>query len=138
MNRRTISLLVATGACLSLGSLAGLAAQATGDLWQITPQMAMQGITLPMPPQQICSAKQWTRPPAGSGPDPTCMASDFMMSGNKATWKIACQSPPSTGVGEITRMGADSWTGSIKFTSAQGEMTINLAASRSGECNSPS
>ena len=138
MTRTTISYLVAMGACLSLGSFTGLAAQATGDLWQITPQMAMQGITLPMPPQQVCSAKQWTRPPAASGPDPSCMASDFMVSGDKAAWKITCQSPPSTGVGEITRMGADRWTGSIKFNSAQGEMTINLTANRTGDCNNPS
>jgi hypothetical protein len=66
------------------------------------------------------------------------MASDFMQSGNKAAWKITCQSPPSTGAGEITRMGDSAWTGTIKFTSAQGEMTINLSASRTGECNNPS
>jgi hypothetical protein len=137
MNRLTISYLVATGACLSLGSLAGLAAQATGDLWQITPQMAMQGITLPMPPQQVCSAKQWTRPPAGSGPDPTCMASGFAMSGNTASWRVTCQSPPSTGVGQITRNG-NSYTGAIKFTTPDGEMTINLTGNRIGDCNNPS
>jgi hypothetical protein len=34
-------------------------------------------------------------------------------------------------------MGTDAWKGTIKYTSAQGEMTINLSATRSGECNNP-
>jgi hypothetical protein len=134
MDRRTISYLVGMTACLSLGSLAGFAAQATGDQWTVTPVMAMQGITIPMPPQQVCSPPQWTQPPAGSGPDPTCVNSNFAMAGPKATWTITCQNPPSTGKGEITRMGAGAWSGSITFNSAQGEMTINLSATRSGTC----
>ena len=138
MNRRPISYVLMTAAALSLGSLSGLAAQATGDLWQVTPQMAMGGMKMPLPPQQVCSAKNWTTPPAGSGPDPTCVASNFAMSGNTATWNIACQSPPSTGTGEITRMGADAWQGTITFNSAQGQMTINLSATRTGDCNNPS
>jgi len=138
MNGRSIPYLVMTTAALSLGSLSGFAAQATGDLWSVTPQMVMPGMTLPLPPQQVCSAKQWTAPPAGRGPDATCVNSDFAMSGTAtATWKVTCQSPPSTGTGEITRMGADAWKGTIKYNSAQGEMTINLSATRSGECPNP-
>jgi hypothetical protein len=136
MNRRTIPCLFMTAVTLSLGSLAGLAAQATGDLWQVTPQMQMPGMTMPLPPQQVCSAKQWTAPPAGRGLDATCVNSDFAMSGAAtATWKVTCQSPPSTGTGEITRMGADAWKGTSRYNSAQGEMTINLSATRLGDCN---
>ena len=138
MSKQLIACFAAAAACVSLGSFAVVAAQAPGDLWTVTPQMSMQGVTIPMPPQQVCSARQWTRPPAGSGPDPTCTNSDFAMSGNTATWKVTCQSPPSTGVGEITRMGVGSWTGSIKFNSADGEMTINLSGSRVGDCDNPS
>ena len=134
MNRRTISYLVAMGACLSLGSLAGFAAQATGDQWQVTPVMSMQGLNVPMPPQQVCSPTNWTQPPAGSGPDPTCVNSNFAMAGQTATWTITCRNPPSTGTGQITRMGADAWAGSINFMSAQGAMTINLSATKTGTC----
>lgn len=135
MNRRTISYLVGTTACLSLGSLAGFAGQATGDQWQVTPVMSMPGLNVPMPPQQVCAPTNWTQPPAGSGPDPTCVNSNFAMSPNgKATWTITCQNPPSTGTGEITRMGADAWTGAINFSSAQGNMTINLSATKIGSC----
>jgi hypothetical protein len=134
MNRRVISYCMMAGAVF-LGPVAVMAAQATGDLWQVTPQMVMGTMTMPLPPQQVCSAKQWTAPPTGRGPDATCVNSDFAMAGiNTATWKITCQSPPSTGTGEITRMGAGAWTGAIKYNSAQGEMTINLNATRLGDC----
>ena len=96
--------------------------------------MAMQGVTFPMPPQQVCSPRDWTQPPAGAGPDPSCVNSNFAMAGQKATWTITCQMPPSTGRGEITRMGANAWSGSINFSSAQGNMTINLSATRTGDC----
>ena len=135
MNRQTIAYLVATAACVSLGSLASMAGQATGDQWTVTPSMSMPGMgAIPMPPQQVCSPTNWTQPPAGSGPDPTCVNSNFAMSGNTATWTITCQNPPSTGTGQITRMGPGAWTGAINFMSAQGAMTINLSATRSGSC----
>jgi len=137
MNRRWTSYCV-MAAAVFLGPAGVMAGQAVGDLWQVTPQMMMGPMTMPLPPQQVCSARQWTSPPAGSGPDPTCVNSGFAMTApNTATWRITCQSPPSTGVGEITRMGTDAWKGTIKYTSAQGEMTINLSATRSGECNNP-
>jgi hypothetical protein len=137
MNRRMNAYLVGTAACLSLGSFASVAGQAAGDLWRITPQMAMGTMTMPLPPQQVCSPKVWTQPPAASGPDTTCVASNFAMSGSTATWNIACQNPPSTGTGTITRMGTDTWSGAIQFNSVQGAMTINLSATRAGDCNNP-
>jgi hypothetical protein len=138
MNKRLMSYGLMTAGIL-LGPVTVLAGQATGDLWQVTPQMQMGTMTMPLPPQQVCSARQWTSPPAGRGPDATCVNSNFTMtSTTTATWTIACQNPPSTGTGEITRMGADAWTGAINYNSAQGQMTINLSATRVGECNNPS
>jgi hypothetical protein len=32
-------------------------------------------------------------------------------------------------------MGANAWSGAIQFMSAQGAMTINLSATRTGDCN---
>jgi hypothetical protein len=134
MNTRLIASIAVAAVCLFLGSLAVIAAQPAGDLWQVTPQMSMQGIALPLPPQQVCAAREWTRPPGGSGPDPSCVNSGFAMSGNTANWSVTCQNPPSTGVGQITRNG-NSYTGSIKFMTPDGEMTINLTGNRIGDCN---
>jgi hypothetical protein len=137
MNTRLIAPIATTAACLFLGSFAVIAAQPAGDLWQVTPQMTMQGIALPMPPQTMCTAREWTRSPVASGPDTSCVNSGFAMSGNTATWKVTCQSPPSTAIGQITRNG-NSYTGSIKFTSRDGEMIINLMGNRIGDCDNPS
>ena len=40
-----------------------------------------------------------------------------------------------TGEGEITRNGADSYAGAIKFTSAQGVMSLKLNGKRVGDCD---
>jgi len=128
------------GACALLGSLSIAAEQGAGDLWQVTSQMSMVGLPIQMPAQtsQVCSARNWTSAPSGSGPDTTCRNTEFSMSGNTANWKITCQNPPSTGIGQITRNGEDAYTGSIRFTSAQGQMTINLNGRKVGTCNNPS
>jgi hypothetical protein len=42
-----------------------------------------------------------------------------------------------SGEGEITRAGDDAYTGSIKFTSDRGNMTIALTGSRLGDCDNP-
>src|SRR5262245_19867302 len=114
MNTRLMVSTVAVAACLALGSFSVIAGQAprAGELWQVTPTMAMAGMNMPLPPQQVCSPRVWTRPPSGSGPDQTCVNSGFAMAGTTANWRITSQSPPSTGVGQITRNG-DSYTGSI-------------------------
>jgi len=138
MNKTSIVTIAIASTCLLLGSLTAATGQnGTGDLWQVTSQMSMVGlpIQLPAQTQQVCSAKQWTAPPAGSGPDQTCKSTEFKMTGNTATWKITCQSPPTTGVGQITRNGADAYSGSIKFTSTSGDMTINLTGRRVMDCN---
>jgi len=137
MNKFSIATIAIAGACVFFGSMTLATGQNAGDLWQVTTQMSMVGlpIQLPSQTQQICAAKQWTAPPAGSGPDQTCRSTEFKMVGNTANWKITCQSPPSTGVGEITRNGADAYSGSIKFTSSSGDMTINLTGRKVGTCN---
>jgi hypothetical protein len=65
------------------------------------------------------------------------MNTEFTTTGNTSNWKIACQSPPMTGTGTITRTG-DGYTGAITFNSAQGAMTVNLTGRRVGDCNNPS
>ena len=129
-------------ACLSLGVLSvtsGKSAEAAGDLWQVTSQMSMPGMPFQMPAQtqQVCAKKQWTTPPTGNGPDRTCTNTDFATNGNTSSWKIACQNPPMTGTGQITRTG-EGYTGAIKFNAPQGEMTVNLTGRRMGDCNNPS
>jgi hypothetical protein len=41
------------------------------------------------------------------------------------------------GTGELVREGTDAYTGTIKFTSPQGNMTINLKGKKVGDCDNP-
>jgi hypothetical protein len=113
---------------------------AAGDLWQVTSKMSMEGMPMEMPAQtaKICAPKVWTRPPAGDNPRQKCTRSNYTTSGSKVTWTETCESPPMTGTGEITREGDDAYTGSIKYVSEQGNMTIKLTGHKIGGCDNPS
>jgi len=140
---RSCGLTVAT--MLALSGFAARAAEppATapqGDLWEVTSQMTMEGVDLPIPPQklQVCSPNPWTRPPAPADARQHCTNSEFKTEGQKATWNVTCAGPPAmTGAGEITRSGADDYIGTIKFSSEGGNMTIKLTGHRSGPCDNP-
>jgi len=93
-----------------------------------------------MPAQtlRVCAAKDWKQPPAAMDERQKCQSSDFKTAGPKATWKATCAGPPAmTGEGEITRNGADAYSGAIKFTSSDGDMTIKLSGRKVGDCDNP-
>jgi hypothetical protein len=116
-------------------------AKVMGDLWEVTSQMSMEGAPMKMPERKakVCAPKDWTEPPGAADERQKCTTSDMRKEGdNKVLWKTVCAGPPEmTGEGEITRSGADNYTGSIKFTSAEGNMTIKLSGTRLGECELP-
>ena len=108
-----------------------------GDQWEVTSQMSMEGMPMAMPghKSKICAPKEWKEPPGGMDERQKCQSSDFKMEGTKATWKVRCAGPPAmTGEGEITRDGADAWTGSIRLSSEEVNMTIKLDGKRLGPC----
>jgi len=133
---------------LALGSLPLPAADAPpagatgpmGDLWEVSTKMAMEGMPMEMPGQtmKVCAAKEWKEPPAPADDQRKCKNSDFKLVGSKATWKMHCEGPPvSDGEGEITRSGADAYTGQLKFTTEGGAMTMKLTGKRIGPCELP-
>lgn len=119
-------------------SIVAADAPATGDLWQVTSKMSMAGMPgMPARVVQACTAKDWANPPSGNDQQRRCKRSNFQMTGDTATWTERCENPPMTGHGKITRQG-DTFTGSIKFDSAQGNLTISLDGRRVGDCDNPS
>ena len=135
---------LAAGALLWLGLLPPLAAQAPakGDLWESTSQSSMTvgGMSMPMAPQtqRVCAARKWTRPPVASSKEQNCTNSDFAISGPRVTWTSVCTGQMSmTGKGEITRQGADAYTGTVKYAFAEGSMTVAIAGKKVGECDNP-
>ena len=114
----------------------GAPAVASGDRWEVTSQMSMEGMPMSLPANKVkvCSPREWTEPPVAADERRKCVYSDFRMDGGKATWKVACAGPPAmTGEGEITREGADAWTGVMRLSSADGALTLMLAGVRLGE-----
>jgi Protein of unknown function (DUF3617) len=111
-------------------------AQEPGDLWQVTSQMSMTGMSMPAQTIQVCAAKEWTRPPGGDRPE--CENSNFASNGNTFTWDVTCTGAyPMTGHGEITRQGDDAYTGAINFMSSEMSMTIQLEGHRISDCPNP-
>ena len=134
----TATLLLLSSIPLSAADAPPAAAKPTGDLWEVTSQMSMEGMPMALPSQtqKVCAPKEWKEPPAAMDERQKCRSSDFKSEGPKATWKVRCAGPPEmTGDGEITRNGADAYTGAIKFTSSDGVMTIKLSGRRIGPCD---
>jgi hypothetical protein len=64
--------------------------------------------------------------------------SNFRKIGPKATWTVQCTGEMAmSGVGEMTFEGTDSYTGTIKFTSNEMAMTVNLSGQKIGGCDNP-
>ena len=111
-----------------------------GDEWETTSQMTMEGMPPGMPGMpvsrlKVCAAKDRTEPPMSTREN--CTNSGYTQEGSKVTWETVCTDPAMTGTGEITFEGTDSYTGTIKFASEQGNMTIRLTGKKLGECNNP-
>ena len=110
---------------------------ATGDLWEVTSKMTMEGMPMEMPAQKVkvCSPKDWKEPPSGADDRHGCQNSDFKVDGPKATWKVRCAGPPEMkGEGEIIRDGDTAYTGTIKLIFPDGGMTIKLSGKRLDAC----
>ena len=132
-----IAMLVLPGPAAAPAAVSPPAAQAgkTGDLWEVTSKMSMEGMELPGQTRKVCTPKEWKEPPAPANEQQKCSYSDFKVVGSRATWKVRCTNPEMTGEGDITRNGADSYAGVIKFTSEQGVMTLKLDGKRVADCD---
>jgi uncharacterized protein DUF3617 len=148
MTSPSLRRLGAAATLLLLGSLplsTGAAEQVTeakaqGELWEVTSQMSMEGMPMAMPAQKAkaCTAKEWKEPPGAADERRKCRNTDFRSEGSKVSWKVVCAGPPEmNGVGEITRDGDDAYSGSIKFTTPDGNMTVKLNGKRVGACELP-
>ncbi len=109
--------------------------------WEVTTQIEMAAMPVKMPPIKAtqCVTPAQLKDPAGALPSaaPNCKVSDYKTTGNTVSWKMACSAPQNmTGSGEMTFVG-DTYNGTIKATTTQGEMTIKTAGKRLGDCTTP-
>jgi hypothetical protein len=130
-------------AVLTVGTIAQSPIRA--GRWEVTMQMQMAGSPIQMPEMKTtrCVTPEDAKDPARSmpsGPEgrggqkSDCKMADYKTSGNTATWKMVCTSPQAmTMNGEMT-FNDDSYTGTMKSDTAQGQMTMKMAGKRVGDC----
>lgn len=125
----------ALGIALATTSLSAYA-QATepGEIWEITTEMQMAGMSMPANKQQVCSPKN--KPEAQGLPDNKdnqCEMYDLKTTGSTTSWKMRCQgNPPTTGNAEITYQGKESYRGQMAMKTGSDEMTMKMAGRRVG------
>lgn len=113
--------------------------------WEITSQMEMANMPIKMPEMKAirCVTPEQSKDPSKALPSPSnpndknqaCKVSDYKAVGNAVSWKIACTGAQSmTGSGEMVFEGDSSYTGTMKMTMQQGEMSVKYSAKRLGDC----
>jgi hypothetical protein len=114
-------------------------------LWENTMQMQMAGSPIQMPAMKSTrcvtpeDAKDPTRSlptgPEGRGNQKSdCKMSDYKMTGNTATWKMVCTSPQAMTMNAETTFTDNSYDGTMKSDTPQGQMTMKIAGKRIGDC----
>jgi len=110
--------------------------------WEVTMQMQMPNMPMQMPAmksERCVTQAQIDGPdkglPSGSPTNPNaCKVSDYKVSANTITWKVACSgAEPMSGTGEI-RFGNDAYEGTMTMTMEQQQMTMKMSGKRLGDC----
>ena len=141
MTRRNVFRAIVLSAACTLAALPLLAADAVpagerGDLWENTSQMSMAGMSgmqMPARTSQSCVDRAWSKPPV-DGSDHDCQMVDVHSTATRTTWKVQCKDTSISGEGQIDRT-ADSYTGWMKMTMSQGQMTMTLSGKKIGDCD---
>lgn len=135
-------------ALVGLVAAAALAAAAQNPMrpgnWEITMQMQMANMPMQMPEMkttQCITPEQLEEDPAsglprgmrGRGGQDQCEVSDYKVDGHKVSWKMSCPQQQMTGTGELTFSG-DSYTGVMKASMPQGEVSMTMTGKRIGDC----
>ena len=129
---------IAAAAVVLLCCAGAHAKPGSGDLWEVTSQLSMEGMPKGMPARthEQCTPKVWTTAPVPADESQKCEVIDFRNTPEKSVWKMKCAGPPAmTGNGEISRMGADAYKGVINMSSDEGNITINVSGRRLGDCD---
>ncbi|MFY2762726.1 DUF3617 domain-containing protein [Arenimonas sp. MALMAid1274] len=118
-----------------------LAQAGTGNLYRVTSKIEIQGMPMSMPsqPVEVCGPKGESSQ-AMVPRDKNCTVSDYRVSGNKSTFRMACTGEnPMTATGEFERLGADAYRGRMQMSGKmEGEpmdMTMTFEGKKIRDCN---
>lgn len=105
---------------------------ASGESWEYTSTMKMEGMNMPPMKLKVCQEPGWKSPPKGDGQS-KCKIEDYQKNGDRMKWKVTC--PEGSGRGEVTLQGDDKFTGFTEFTTAQGKMQMDMSGRKLGSCD---
>ena len=114
-------------------------AQGPDDLWETQSTMEMAGMQMPGRTQKICKPKGQVEQ-AAAPVDDKCKLVDSKRSGNKMTFKVACDDGKNqyTGEGESEIVGPDSYRGKMhmagKMEGRDMEMSMSYSGKKIGNC----
>lgn len=129
---------VLAAAVLSGASLSAFA-QGPDDLWEVQTTMEMAGMQMPGRNQKVCKPKGQVEQ-AAAPTDDKCKLVDSKRSGNKMTFKVACDDGKNkyTGEGESEIIGPDSYRGKMhmagKMDGEDVDMIMSYAGKKVGSC----
>ncbi len=105
----------------------------SGQRWDITTSMEMEGMKLPGQKQQVCVPANAEGPDAMSGDDKRCKVSDIKSSPGRYSYKVNC--PDGSGTGEMIYHSKDSYTSKMTITADGDTMMIVSEGKRTGSCD---
>ena len=107
-----------------------------GDQWEVATEMSMPGMSMPGMTQKVCVARGNDPIVAGGdGGKEQCETYDVKHSASTVSWKMRCTNPVSTGTGQMTYKGRDSYSGLMTMESEGHSMQMKLTGRRLGECD---
>lgn len=121
--------------CVTLVSAPAVAETEPGERWENTIQMTMEGMSMPPTTTQTCRPRNadWNEPPGATQDD--CEVAGWKMTGSTATWSIRCKDG-TTGTGEATFDGRQSYHGTMTVKSSEGTATMKLSGRLlGGDCD---
>ena len=132
-----------SAALLMLGMSWAVMAQGSSPMregnWEVAVKVNFPGMEGAPPMKQTqCVTAAMLKDPASampSGPGGDCKVSDYKLSNNVATYKLACTQPVTfTGVGEMKYSGTDAYVGTLTMDMGGQSLTMNIDAKRVGDC----
>jgi hypothetical protein len=139
---KSIAILFLTSAVVTL---AAQAPTIRPGRYAVSMQMSMPNVPVAMPEmtsEQCITADDLKKDAhawiPNASPDPrmkdACKMSDYKVAGQTVTWAMTCPGQQAVkGTGEMTVKG-DTYAGTMKMTTPQGEFTTNISGRRIGDC----
>ncbi|MBT8352774.1 MAG: DUF3617 domain-containing protein [Deltaproteobacteria bacterium] len=131
----SIAMIIIFFTCISVSSAGPLVKE---GMWEITSQMEIPGMPVPMPPITFkqCMTKQ-NPVPHQSQSGQECHTKNIKTKGNTVSWDMICDSPEGKmkSSGKITYQG-DRFNGIVMTDiPGQGQMKMTMTGRHIGKCN---